>query len=98
ACADRDEGASEAQASEEDLARQVETRRLALQPCRAVACSADTHLKVLPDAGTRWWGRSHSGGDRATQNDPGGCAQARGSVSPFPPKRDSDHLAGALFH
>jgi hypothetical protein len=84
ACADRDEGASEAQAPEEDLARQVETRHARpLQRCGAVGCSADTHLKMLQDAGTRRWAKSHSGGGRATQNDPDGCAQARGSVSRF---------------
>ena len=38
-CADRDEGASEAQAAEEDLARQVETSLLPAA-LRGVACSA----------------------------------------------------------
>jgi hypothetical protein len=36
--------------------------RLPLQRCGAVACSADKHLKLLQDAGTRRWARSHSGG------------------------------------
>ena len=40
ACADRDEGASEAQAAEEDLARQVETRHACPAALRGVAYSA----------------------------------------------------------
>ena len=40
ACADRDEDASEVQAAEEDLARQVETRHACPAALRGVACSA----------------------------------------------------------
>jgi hypothetical protein len=39
ACAERDEGASEDQAPEEDLARQVETRHACPAALRAVACT-----------------------------------------------------------
>lgn len=65
-CADRDEGASEAQAAEEDLARQV-----ALHACparlRGGRVLGGTHPKMLQDACARRWARSHPGGDRAPQ-------------------------------
>src|SRR5207245_2955934 len=51
ACADRDEGASEAQAPEEDLARQVETRHAA-RPRRGRRVLGGKHLKVLQDTRT----------------------------------------------
>src|SRR6266550_1953641 len=57
ACADRDEGASEDQAPEEDLARQVETRHACPAACGAVACPA-ARLGDAPGARTNDTGRS----------------------------------------
>ena len=67
ACADRDEGVSEAQAAEEDLARQVETRHACPAALRGGRVLGGKHLKMLQDARTKRWARSHSGGDRAPQ-------------------------------
>jgi len=62
ACADRDEGASEDQAPEEDLARQVETRHACPAALRGGRVLGGKHLKILQDARTKRWARSHSGG------------------------------------
>ena len=52
ACADRGEGASEAQAAEEDLARQVETRHACPAALRGGRVLGRKHLKKLQDART----------------------------------------------
>src|SRR6266542_4042442 len=62
ACADRDEGASEDQAPEEDLARQVETRHACPAALRGRSRARRQDLKMLQDARTQRWARSHSDG------------------------------------
>ena len=65
ACTDRDEGASEIQAVEEDLARQVETRHTWPGSVAGRSRARGKQLKMLQDARTKRWARSHSGAGRA---------------------------------
>ncbi len=91
ACADRDEGASEDQAPEEDLARQVESRHACPAALRGGRGLGGKHLKILQDARTKKilqdartkrWARSHSGGTERRKTIPT-AALRRGSMSEF---------------
>jgi hypothetical protein len=83
ACADRNEGASEIQAAEENLARQVETRHTWPGSVAGRSRARGKHLKMLPDARTKRWARSHSGAGRAPKKMIRTAALRRGSVSRF---------------
>ena len=94
ACADRGEGASEAQAAEEDLARQVETRHACPAALRGGRVLGRKHLKKLQDAARGGGQGLIQVGTERRKNDPDGCAQARQRVA-VPPKDDSVISEGA---
>ena len=95
ACADRDEDASEVQAAEEDLARQVENRHACPAALRGGRVLGGKHLKMLQDGARGGEQGSLQVGTERRKNDPDRFAQARQRVA-VPPESDKRPRRGVL--